>query len=298
MLAAVFTKNLTNPAYGAARLGAERAAALFGAEVLHFVPKKGDDPDEQSALIDLALAMPKRPDIFIFSPVHVSLVDAAIRRIAVAGIPLVGFVNPIAAVPSVSYVGSDDYQLAQSIADYLFQHLYGQGRVLVVTGHEHSFTSKERLRGFRAAAQRYPGIRIEGVIAGDYVQGLARERTATWLSEHPHLDACLVANDIMAIGVLEALDAVGRHVPVVGVNAIPQAIQAIAAGHMLATADFNAMQMAHLATECAVRHLRGEVVPAVISLPVHIVDGRNCHEWDLPYAQRPVITLAQLKGQT
>ena len=126
MLAAVFTKNLTNPAYGAARLGAERAAALFGAEVLHFVPKKGDDPDEQSALIDLALAMPKRPDIFIFSPVHVSLVDAAIQRIAKAGIPLVGFVNPIAAVPNVSYVGSDDYQLAQSIADYLFQHLRGQ----------------------------------------------------------------------------------------------------------------------------------------------------------------------------
>jgi len=49
--------------------------------------------------------MPKRPDIFIFSLVHVSLVDPAIRRIAVAGISLVGFVNPIAAVPSVSDVG-------------------------------------------------------------------------------------------------------------------------------------------------------------------------------------------------
>ena len=73
MLAAVFTKNLTNPAYGAARLGAERAAALFGAEVLHFVPKKGDDPDEQSALIDLALAMPKRPDISVARMAYRSL---------------------------------------------------------------------------------------------------------------------------------------------------------------------------------------------------------------------------------
>jgi ABC-type sugar transport system substrate-binding protein len=51
MRLAVFTKNLTNPAYGAARLGAERAGAQFGAEVLHFVPNKGDDPVEQSALI-------------------------------------------------------------------------------------------------------------------------------------------------------------------------------------------------------------------------------------------------------
>jgi ribose transport system substrate-binding protein len=62
---------------------------------------------------------------------------------------------------------------------------------------------------------------------------------------------------------------------VVGVNAIPQAIDAIREGRMLATADFNAMQMCALATECAIRHLRGEAVPAEIELPVAIVERRN-----------------------
>ncbi|MDH4135018.1 MAG: sugar ABC transporter substrate-binding protein, partial [Gammaproteobacteria bacterium] len=101
----------------------------------------------------------------------------------------------------------------------------------------------------------------------------------------------------MAIGVLDALDAAGKSAVVVGVNAIPQAIEAIAAGRMLATADFNAMQMAYLATECAVRHLRGESVPTSIELPVRIVDGRNYAQWRLPYEQRPVITLDQLRRQ-
>ncbi|MFZ5565481.1 MAG: sugar ABC transporter substrate-binding protein [Pseudomonadota bacterium] len=298
MRLAVFTKNYSNPAYGAARLGAERAAALFGDEVLHFVPKKGDDPVEQSALIAEALALQPRPDAFVFSPVHATQVDPAIRQVVAAGVPMIGFVNPIDAAPMVSYVSSDDHLLAIAIARYLFKHLRGQGRVLVVTGPEESYTSLERLRGFHDAAREVPGITLAGQVAGDYVREVARDRTASWLKENAAPDAVLVANDIMAIGVLDALDAAGKTAAVVGVNAIPQAIAAIAAGRMLATADFNAMQMAYLAAECAARHLRGEVVPRTIELPVQIVDGSNHAQWNLPYEQRPVITLEQLRSKT
>jgi ribose transport system substrate-binding protein len=297
MRLAVFTKNLTNPAYGAARLGAERAASVFGDEVLHFVPTKGDDPVEQSALVDEALALQPRPDAFVFSPVHASKINAAIQRIAAAGIPMIGFVNPIEAAPMTSYVSSDDFELAQAIAKYLFNHLQGQGRVLVITGPTESYTSVERLRGFQTAASQFPGITLAGQVAGDYVREIARDRTAQWLCANPTPDACLVANDIMAIGVLDALDDAVKSAAVVGVNAIPQAVQAIAAGRMLATADFNAMQMAYLAAECAARHVRGEKVPTMIELPVQIVDHSNYQQWNLPYEKRPVITIEQLRRQ-
>jgi ribose transport system substrate-binding protein len=92
---------------------------------------------------------------------------------------------------------------------------------------------------------------------------------------------------------MEALDAVRCTALVVGVNAIPEAIAAIAQGRMLATADFNAMQLAYLATECAVRHLRGETIPQQVELPVRIVDRDNCQDWNRPYEQRPVLTLEQ-----
>ncbi len=296
MRLAVFTKNFSNPAYGAARLGAERAAAaLGGVEVLHFVPQTPDDPTQQRALIAEALALRPLPDAFVFSPVHATEVDPAIRRVVEAGIPMVGFVNPIDAAPSVSYVSSDDHALALAIARHLFRHRQGQGRVLIVSGPTASYTSNERLRGFREAVAEFPGITVVDTIAGDYARDVARVRTASWLQSHPELDACLVANDIMAVGVLDALDAAGRTATVVGVNAIPQAIDAIAAGRMLATADFNAMQMAYLAAECAVRHLRGEAVPERIELPVQIVDASNCQQWNLPYEQRPVITLEQIQ---
>jgi ribose transport system substrate-binding protein len=66
---------------------------------------------------------------------------------------------------------------------------------------------------------------------------------------------------------------------------------------MLATADFNAQQIAYLATECAVRHLRGEPVPEAVELPVQVVDQANCGRWDRPYEQRPLIRLEDLRKQ-
>lgn len=298
MRLAVFTKNFSNPAYVAARLGADRVVGAWGAQARHFVPQTDDDAPQQSALIDEAIAW--RPDAAVLSPVHSSAVDPAIGRLHAAGVPIVALVTPVQAVPVLSFVHSDDYALARGIAERLFRHLGGQGRVLVVGGHVHSFTSAERLRGFADAARAFPEVVCTAPLAGDYVRDVACRRTAEWLQApagQPPLQACLVANDIMALGVIDALRAAGRQLPVVvGVNAIPEAVAAIRRGDMLASADFNAMRMAAIATECAVRHLRGEAVPALVELPVEIVDAGNAHAWDLPYAERAIWTLEQARA--
>ena len=68
-------------------------------------------------------------------------------------------------------------------------------------------------------------------------------------------------------------------------NAVPKAIAAIKSGTLLATASFDAMKMACLATEAAVRYLNGENVPREI-MPVEIVDHANCAAWELPFEAR------------
>jgi ribose transport system substrate-binding protein len=292
MKIAVFTKNLSNPAYAAARLGAERAGARFGAQIEHFVPATPDDPAQQSMLIARALA--GAPDAFVFTPVHPTQVNPAVDAVRRAGVPIFGFVNRMADGVCVSYVGSSDTRLAHDIAGVLFAHLQGRGDVVIVEGPPESITSIERVQAFDAAVRGAPGIRIVGRCAGGYQREPARAAFARLLETGVPIDAVLAANDIMAVGVLDALRAAGRAAAVVGVNAIPEAVAAIRAGTMLATADFNAMQMCFLATECAIRHRRGETVPREIDLPVAIVDRANCHLWDRPYAQRPVASLEEL----
>ncbi len=46
MTIAVFTKNLTNPAYEAFRIAADQVARSAGARTVHYVPKQPDNVDE------------------------------------------------------------------------------------------------------------------------------------------------------------------------------------------------------------------------------------------------------------
>jgi ribose transport system substrate-binding protein len=282
---AVFTKNRSNPAYAAARLGADRAAARFGALTRHYVPSKPDDVDEQIALIGQALA--EKPDGFVVVPVHPTAINAALCRIYASGIPLVGCINRFSEPGPVCYVGSDDYAIGRTLANYLCRHLAGRSRLVIVEGAPASPTSIERVRGFADALKNFPGVRLVRKIRGDYLREPAQRAARELLKEGVTFDAVLAANDEMALGVIAALEAAGAHAVVASVNAIPEAVSAIREGKLLATVDFSAKDIATIAAEALLRHLRGESVPGEIMLPVQLVDSSNRRQWDKPFELRP-----------
>ena len=281
---AVFTKNRTNDAYAAARLGAERTAARLGASVIHYVPQRPDSIEEQIALVGQAIAA--RPDAVLFVPVHDTAMNGSVRQLNDAGIPLVNLLNRLTEGRFVTFVGSDDYRVGYEIAARLFRHLGGQGEIVILEGVPGAVTSRDRMRGFRAALEQWPGIRVIAARAANYQQETARRVMAELLPGLPRIDGILSANDVMSLGAIEAMEAAGRSAAVVGVNALPAAITAIKCGRLLATVDFDALKIACIAAEAAIRHLRGQPVPKDIELPVQIVDAANCQPWDRPLEER------------
>lgn len=284
---AVFTKNRVNPAYEAARAGADIAAARHGAMVTHYVPQHADHAGEQSQLLREALL--ERPDAVVIAPVHLTALNAALQQVAHAGIPMVGFISQIPDPPWLSFVGSDDRQLAATLATHVCARLGEAGDVVIVEGSRDSQTSTDRVHGFMDAIARFPRVCLVGTCHGRYEFAAARQEMDALLDRVTQVDAVIAANDVMALGVVEALRARARTALVAGVNAIPEAIRAIKTGAMMATADFNAMNIAATAVECAIRHVRGEPVPRTLMLPVAIVDSSNVMQWDKPYAERQVI---------
>jgi ribose transport system substrate-binding protein len=282
---AVFTKNLTNPAYEAARLGADRIAQQFGATTKHYVPQKPDDVVEQIALIKGAIA--EKPDAFVFTPAHETEVDDAALSIDAAGIPVFSFVTRATAGQPRCFIGSDDRALGKDIARYLFDKIGGRGDIAIFEGTPASATSHARYKGFQDALAEVPNIKVRLSVCGEYQRDVARQVYAANAEKLNGVDAILCANDVMALGVLDAIGPANKHPPVVGINAIPQAITAIAAGDLLATVNFDAMTMASIATEAALRYLRGEKVPRQIMLPVRVIDATNYGPLNLPFAERP-----------
>jgi ribose transport system substrate-binding protein len=283
---AVFTKNRKNPAYVGARLGADRVAARHGCVVKHCVPDKPDDVDEQHALLEAAYA--ERPDALLIAPAHATALNGTLRRMQVDGIPILCFVSRPEEIACTSFVGSDDRALARAIADYLFDRLDGGDNVVTLEGHPIAITTAPRAAGFRDAARARESIRIVDSRPGYFLRDGGHAGMTELLAAQPRIDGVLAANDFMALGALDAMRETGRKMPIVGVNATPEGVQAIKAGDMLASASFDAMKMACLGVEAAVRVLSGERVPAEILLPVEVVDRTNCAAWDLPYAQRPL----------
>jgi ribose transport system substrate-binding protein len=158
--------------------------------------------------------------------------------------------------------------------------------VAIVDGHPDSTTTPERHDGFFAAAAAFPGIRILEARSGLYQRAPAHDVMRAMLDRHPRIDGVVVANDLMALGAIDALRGAGRRVPLVSINGTPDAVAAIKAGTMLASACFDTLAFGSLAAEAALRHRRGDAVPAEILLPAAIIDADNAAAWDKPYERR------------
>lgn len=102
----------------------------------------------------------------------------------------------------------------------------------------------------------------------------------------PQIDGVIAANDSMAIGALAALDRAKRSAKVVGLNDTMEAAEAIRAGRLLTSEDYSGFAPGCLTAETAIRHLRGQKVPAEIMLPVRIIERSNVAEWLVPVEQR------------
>ncbi len=282
----VITKNRKNPAYIGARLGADRVAARLGCVLTHRAPEKPDDIDEQRALIQAARA--ERPDALLIAPAHATALNATLRQVQADGTHVLCFVSRPDAFACTCWVGSDDYALARGIAGCLFDHLGGAGDAVALDGHPDAITTAPRAAGFRDAAAERKGIRITAARPGYFLRDGGHAAMGELLASGMRIDGVLAANDFMALGALDAMREAGRSIPIVGVNATPEGVQAIKAGDLLASASFDAMKMACLCVEAAVRVLSGEQVPAEIVLPVEVVDRANCDAWDLAYEKRPL----------
>jgi ribose transport system substrate-binding protein len=280
---AVFTKNLTNPAYEAFRFAADKVAGATGAKIRHYVPKQPDNVDEQKAMVEQVLK--DRPDAVIFIPVDdVAMIDS-VKKLNEARIPVVLVSNPLPG-SFVTYVGADDFEIGYRQARYLFDKLGGKAKIVVIEGIPVAPTNRERVRGYKRAFAEFPGIEVLASGVGNYQQPDAKRVMAKFLADYSQIDAVLSANDGMALGALEALKEANRTALVIGINGILPAVKLIETGALLASVDFNMFKIGCTATRAAMRYLKGEPLPEKILLPAEIIDKSNYKAWLVPVEQR------------
>lgn len=276
---AVFTKNLTNPFFQVVRLGADSAAKQMNASVQHYVPTKPDSIPEQMSQIEDVVT--KKPNAIVFTPVDYKAMVAGVSKINAANIPVVNVTDRSESGNFVSFVGANDYNLGLETARFLLNAMGGKGNVVIIEGVKASLTNIDRLRGFRKALEEFPGVKLLATQPGNYQRLQALQVMENLMQSFPQIDGVMAANDAMATGVIEAMEAANRKALVVGINGTKEAVDAIKSGKMLATGEYAAFKQGCISTMAAIRFLRKLPVPKEVVFPATVVHKGNYEPYDV-----------------
>ena len=290
---ATFTRNPANPILRGVRIGGEIAARSLGAQTVHFIPRSEAAP-EQTGLIDEVIN--SKPDAVVLAPFDPKLMVPAVEKLNAAGIQVTNVNERLAGGKVVSFVGTDDYQLALTTAGYLIQAMGGKGNVVILEGPENLLTSIARVKAYKDAVKEAPEVKLLASKSANYARTPAIDIMKSFLRLYPQIDGVLAANDPMAIGAIEALKAANRKALVVGINASKEVLDFIKSGDLLGSGDYNGFLQGCLGVEIAIRNLRRQPVPKEINLKAMVVDKSNYQPYETPMERRSCPALENIAG--
>lgn len=149
-------------------------------------------------------------------------------RLRRAGVPVALSGRPFGAgADTPPYVASDNVGGAMAAVRLLAKQ--GRRRIATITGPLDMSVSIDRFDGFRAELAAHDAVDA-GSADGDFSTEGGRRAMQELLDADPSIDAVFAANDLMALGAMQTLDAAGRTVPgdvaVVGFDDSPMAASA------------------------------------------------------------------------
>ena len=152
-----------------------------------------------------------RTDAIIVSN-HTSLQPEKIRELTGDDLPIVLIAQNHGITQAVDFVQMDNFQGAFSAVEYLLSHK--PKHLLLLTGPDCIFDSRERLKGAQQAIADAPYKMDVTILQGNFYQEEGRRVFAEHISKQGTFpDAVFAFNDAMAFGVLDVLRDASRHVP-------------------------------------------------------------------------------------
>lgn len=262
--------DITNPFYAEIARGIEDQATRYGYTTV--LCSTDNLPERQHGYIQILLE--RRVDGLILGSAR--LREPEVEALARGGFPVV-LVNRRLRSSRVDCVVVDNHGGARQLVEYLIR--LGHRRIAHIRGPLQFSTGYDRFRGYRDAlrAQGLPyDPRLVVVGAFRYADGRAAARRLLAGPVRP--TAIFAANDLLALGALEALAEAGVRVPeemaVVGFDDVePSSYRAIG----LTTMSQRIADMARLAVDLLVERIeRGRRDPRQIVLPPHLVVRGSC----------------------
>jgi ABC-type sugar transport system substrate-binding protein len=281
-------KALNSPFWAAMETAAAREAEEQSVHLVSLAADRETDVERQYQIIENLIQ--QGVDAILLAPAGSKELVTAIRKANDVGIPVFLLDTRVddAAAESVgaevlTYIGSDNFEGGAVAGRYLAEKLGGHGNVAIIEGISGHETADQRRLGFLQAIAEHPGIRVVASQTANWERALAYNVAENLLQAHPEIDAIFAANDEMALGAVEAIDAAQRldRVSVIGFDAVPDALANIRTGRLLGSVAQFPGEMGRLGVMYAAVLLReGVRPPEEVLTKVEIIDLGNLEAFE------------------
>lgn len=258
---------LNNPFFVTLKEGAEAKAKELGIELI--VLDSQNDPSKDMANVEDLIT--QGVSLILLNPTDSDAVANAVKAANDAKIPVITLDRAANGGEVVSHVASDNVAGGKMAADFVNEKLGGKGNVIELQGIAGTSAARDRGQGFNDQLATYPGLKVVASQPADFDRTKGLTVMENLLQAQPDVQAVFAHNDEMALGALQAVEASGKSILVVGFDAIDDAVKAVADGKMAATVAQQPDMIGALGVETASKVLNGETVEKSIPVELKLV---------------------------
>jgi ribose transport system substrate-binding protein len=213
----------------------------------------------------------------LISPIDAVGVNAAYDAAAAAKIPIVSVARGSTSANQTIHVAMDEKQIGREIAEWIAKKLGGKGKVALLLGPSGAPTFKNLGDGYSEVMAKYPGIAIVFRADGPLTRERGLKQAEDVLVANPDLSAIYAANDDVALGAMQAVNAANRKgkTIVTGMNGVPPALRAVKEENLAMTVELNPVEWGRLGVDVLATFLKGDKVEPRVFIKHVIIDSTN-----------------------
>lgn len=275
---AVLMSHQTNAFTNAVSSGAKAKGEELGVEVEVFDGKQ--DQATQNSQLEQCLSQDF--DGILVEPVTVDGIAPAVKEANEQGVPVMTIVQKMTQQDlAIAYRGGNDANAGKLQMEKAVELLGGKGNIALLYGPMGSDGQIIRKQGYDEVLAENPDVQVVFEETANWVTEEALSLVETWLSTGTEINAIVAQNDGMAMGALKAVEDAGLkdQIIVVGVDAVDDALAAIAAGRLDGTISQDASGQGALGVETMVAYLNGETVDPVAYTECIWIDASNVADY-------------------
>ncbi|MEJ5251381.1 MAG: sugar-binding protein [Chthonomonadetes bacterium] len=182
---AIIPKQLDNPVFNYAKMGALGAAAKLSNVEIYWNAPETNDEAKQAQIFETYVR--QKVDGIAVSCVNAEIMRRVIDKAVEQGIPVVTWDSDSPNSKRQAFFGMDDYEAGKIIGEELAKLINGKGKVAILSGVQGAQNLTTRIRGVQDALKDYPDIRIVTTVYCNDDATRAESLINSVMQQHPDL---------------------------------------------------------------------------------------------------------------